>query len=178
MGETNRRVLFVKPLEPFCAFSMSRDERNTLLRHVDRVIDNQRTDVYSILRAPGARILRPVIEQSYTTLILDQSNHSRLSTILIRVMDSEDLLERFREATPECYWCGDSPNQQIRFHDSDLVLVCSECFETIDSSNSHHLLQDLDPTITPSTEITCLDTSSHRGTDEQQASLLQFTTSD
>ncbi|AHG02827.1 hypothetical protein HALDL1_03675 [Halobacterium sp. DL1] len=178
MSDTDHLVLLVGSIQPYCTFSISRDERDTLLRHVTREMDKQRSDPTRDSIAPWLENLRPVIEESVSTLRLDMSDHANLSTLLTQVMDSEGLLERFREATPQCYWCGDSADRQIDFHDYYLVLACSECLETIDSSDGHHLLQDLDPTISPSTTIDCLDASTHQGTNEQQSTLLQFTTSD
>jgi len=178
MSDTDHRVILVESIQPYCTFSISQDERDTLLQNVTREMDKQRSDPTRDSVATWLQNLRPVIEKPVSILQLDMSDHSNLSTLLTQVMDSEDLLDRFRAATPECYWCGDSADRQIDVHDYYLVLVCTECLETIDSPEGQHLLQDLDPTITPSTTIDCLDASTHQGTNEQQSTLLQFTTSE
>ncbi|NHN60041.1 MULTISPECIES: hypothetical protein [Halorussus] len=178
MAATERRVLIVEEIEAFSTISITWEERQEILHDIDDKIEfqSQSDDISQV--SPWLQHLRNTLHRQSLTINLERREHSQLKEIAKRWMRSEELIERLKRGRPECRWCDGSARYQIHLDESDPELICGECMMVLTTPHAYRLLQEIDPTVAPATEIMINDSAVLPPRSKKQTFLSSFADSD
>ncbi|WP_323677397.1 hypothetical protein [Halorubellus sp. PRR65] len=178
MAATERRVLIVEEVPAYSTISITREERQEILHNVTEKIEfqSQKDDLSQV--NPWLQHLHDTLRRQGSTIDLHRKEHSQLNMIAKRRMRSEELIERLKRGRPECRWCDGSARYQIHLDKSDPELICGECMMVLTTPHAYRLLQEIDPTVAPATEIMINDSAVFPPRSKKQTFLSSFADSD
>lgn len=178
MGAADRRVVIVEDIRSYSTITFTSQERAEVLREVKHMVGYQSRESRESQSDTWLHHLRNTLEWQGSIIEMDRREHSRLECLVKERVKSESIIERLKDAEPKCRWCNHSARYQLQIDGADPVLACQDCVVVLDTPHAYRLLQEIDPTVAPATEIVINDSAVIFPTNLKQTFLSNFTDPD